>query len=67
MTQQQYNNNFEREFGWDDTIQRIQNSSYCQKDCTISQSRTMIADVTRRTRRIPASCQLVQKQQSIFK
>ena len=22
MTQQQYNNNFEREFGWDDTIQK---------------------------------------------
>ena len=27
MTQQQYNN-FEREFGWEDTIKKIWNTSY---------------------------------------
>ena len=63
MTQQQFNNNFDREFGWDDTIQKDSEFVFYQMVYTGSRLRVTIADVTRQTLKIPVSSQLVRKRQ----
>ena len=63
MTQQQYNNNFDREFGWDDTIQKDSDLSFYQTAYIGLPLKNTSVGVTRRTLKTPVSCQLVLKRQ----